>query len=440
MKRLLIVAPHFPPVSAPDGQRARLSVRHFAEFGWEPFVLTVDPAAQRDVQDPALAATLPPGLSITTVAALPERWTRLAGLGNVALRAWPYLCREGRRLIARHEIDLVYFSTTMVAAMPLGRIWKRRCGVPFVLDIQDPWYPEPAARQRGAKARLATWMHGVLEPFTLRSADGLIAVSEAYITTLRRRYPWIEADACAVIPFGASSADFTAARALAWTNPFFRPGAGRLHAVSIGRGGADVRTAARIFFRALRLLEGRHGADRPWAPLDVHLVGTDYAPSGQGRQTLQPVAEEEGIGRAVTESPARVPYLEGLRLMGDADVVVVLGSDDPQYSPSKVYPSLLSGRPVVSILHEGSPAVELMQRADAGPVVTFASEADVPGAAAALAGAWPELMGSLGRARTLPDAIARQFSARELTRRQCDVFDRVVGMRHAATEEAVCRG
>jgi hypothetical protein len=125
--------------------------------------------------------------------------------------------------------------------------------------------------------------------------------------------------------------------------------------------------------------------------------------------------------------------------MDDADVLVVLGSDDPQYSPSKVYPSLLSGRPVVSILHEGGPAVELMRRADAGPVVTFASEADVPGAAAALAAAWPDLMASLGRPRTVPDAIAHQFSARELTRRQCEVFDRVVAVRHAAAE-AVCRG
>jgi hypothetical protein len=313
-------------------------------------------------------------------------------------------------------------------------------GVPFVLDIQDPWYPEPAVRPRGAKARLATAMHGLLEPFTMRSAAGLIAVSEAYLATLRRRYPWIEADTCAVIPFGASSSDFSAARQLAWTNPFFRRGDGRLHAVSVGRGGADVRTAARIFFRALRQIEDRQAGNRTWPPLAVHLVGTDYAPSGQGRRTLQPVAEEEGLVHAVTESPERIPYLEGLRLMDDADFLVVFGSDDPQYSPSKVYSCLLSGRPVVSILRAGGPVVELMRRADAGPVVTFTSEADVPAAAAALVTGWPDLMATLGRPRTLPDAIAHAFSARELTRRQCAVFDRVVGMRHAATAEAVCRG
>jgi hypothetical protein len=328
----------------------------------------------------------------------------------------------------------------MVAAMPLGRIWKRTCGVPFVLDIQDPWYPESAARPRSVKARLARWMHSVLEPFTMRAADGLIAVSAAYITTLRQRYPWIEADACAVIPFGASSSDFTAARTLTWANPFFRRDHGRLHVVSIGRGGLDVRTAARIFFRALRQAKDRHGVARTSPPFEVHLVGTDYAPGGQGQPTLQPVAEEEGLGNAVIESPERIPYLEGLRLMDEADVLVVLGSDDPQYSPSKVYPSLLSGRPVVSVLRAGGPAVELMRRADAGPVVTFASEADVSVAAAALADAWPELMATLRRPRTLPDAVARSFSAHELTRRQCALFDRVVGMRDTAPAEAVCRG
>jgi glycosyltransferase involved in cell wall biosynthesis len=433
MRRVLVVAPHFPPVSSPDGHRARLSVRHFRELGWEPFVLTVRASDQDDVQDPDLCATLPEGLSVTAVPAISLRWARRIGIGNVALRAWRSLDRAGRHLIERHDIDLVYFSTTMFAAMPLGRFWKRALGVPFVLDIQDPWLSDYPQASPGLKARLARLMHGVLEPFAMRTVDGLVAVSPDYIATLRRRYPWIAEDACATVPFGASSHDFEVARRAAWVNPLFRRGTSPMHAVSVGRGGRDVRTAARIVFRALN----QAGAG---ATARLHFVGTDYAPRGTGRKTVHPVAVDEGIGASVTESTDRVPYLDGLRLMCDADFLVVLGSDDPSYSPSKVYPSLLSGRPILSVLHEDSPVVDLMRRAARGPVITFRSDADIPDAARLLATEFPAFVATLSSVQDLPESVVRGFDAREMARRQCDLFARVLRGSASATVEATCRG
>jgi hypothetical protein len=35
MKRVLVVTPRFPPVNAPDHQRARLMLPFLREFGWE---------------------------------------------------------------------------------------------------------------------------------------------------------------------------------------------------------------------------------------------------------------------------------------------------------------------------------------------------------------------------------------------------------------------
>ena len=437
MRRVLIVAPHFPPISAADGHRARMSVRHFAEFGWEPHVLTVDPDAQVDPREPELCRTLPAGLQVTTVGAMPVKWTRLAGIGNVAIRALPALHRAGREIIARRDIDLVYFSTTMFAAMPLGRLWKQATGVPFVLDMQDPWFPEYRPATITPKWRLSRAMHALLEPFTMRSVDGLVAVSDAYIRTLRTRYPWIPDETCATIPFGASESDVAAARELDWQNPFFQPGSARLHGVSVGRGGQDMATAARILFRASRLATV---SGSPESAPRLFFLGTDYAPPGRGRKTVEPLARREHLAPdLVFEQPDRLPFLEGLRVLSDADFLVVLGSDDGQYSPSKVYPYLLAGRPIVSILHDDSPVVDLMRRAGCGPVTTFRSAADVAMAAAQLAPQLRDLLPTLPRAYQTAPTVAQTFSARELTRSQCDLFERVLRLR-AVSEGEPCRG
>jgi hypothetical protein len=434
---VLVVAPHFPPISAADGHRARLSVRHFAEFGWEPYVLTVDPDAQVDAREPALCRTLPPGLPVTAVPAMSLKWSRLVGIGNVALRAWPALHRTGRELIDRHGIDLVYFSTTMFAAMPLGRLWKRATGVPFVIDMQDPWLSDYRPAAVTPKWRMARVMHAVLEPFTMRAVDGVVSVSDAYIRTLRHRYPWIAEETCATIPFGASMSDFTAAAELEWRNPFFRSGSARMHGVAVGRGGSDMGTAARILFRACREVTGEESTG---ASPRLFFIGTDYAPAGAGRKTLEPLARREGLGENdVMERPERLPYLEGLRLLSDADFLIVLGSDDAQYSPSKVYPYLLAGRPIVSILHEDSPVVDLMRRAGCGPVTTFRTDADVRMAAAQLVPQLRDLLPTLPRTCNAASAVTHAFSARELTRGQCDLFDRVLRLR-PLTEGAPCRG
>ena len=435
MRRVLVVAPHFPPVGSADGHRARMSVRYFAECGWEPYVLTVDASRQEEQQEPDLLLTLPPGLDVTAVQALPPRWTRPFGVGNVALRALPQLYRAGRDLIRTQSIDLVYFSTTMFAALPLGRLWKQALGVPYVIDMQDPWVSDYPVQAPGIKARLARALHARLEPFTMRSVDGLIAVSDAYIETLRRRYPWIREDSCATVPFGASDADLATARTLDWSNPYFSSDDGRLHGVSVGRGGRDMEIAARILFRAAH----RTQADRE-RPVSFAFVGTDYAPSGTGQQTIAPVAAAEGMVETVHEWTDRVAYLAGLRVLAEAGFLVVLGSDDPQYSPSKVYPYLLAGRPIVSVLHECCPVADLMRRADCGPVVTFRSSADIGAAAHQLACEWPALVDRCARPYVAPAALVQTFSSREFTRVQADVFGRVLQIHDLHAAEAACRG
>ena len=421
--RVLIVSPHFPPVNAPDMQRVRMSLPFFREFGWEPVVLAVGPTETERV-DPVLNGTVPDSMPIVRVSALPARLTRLVGVGNLALRALPALHAEGARLIRERQIDLVYFSTTMFLAMPLGRIWKHHLGVPFVLDIQDPWlsdyyetHPDVAPPP---KYRLAHRLHAILEPWTMRRVDGLVAVSDAYIDTLRSRYPRIPHDRCATIPFAASESDVQYVRTHPQPNPVFRREPNTLMGVSLGRGGDDLGPGLRIVFEAISQADGSFTT----RDVRLHFVGTDYAPDGRARKTVEPVAAAVAPRLSVRESTGRIPYFQALQVMEDADFLVLIGSDDPQYTASKVYPYLLSGKPLVAVVHERSGLVPLLRGTNA-LVVTFGGQ-DHARAVNTLAEALPAFLRSLPFALVMDEAAARACSAREMTRAQCALFDRVL--------------
>ena len=55
---------------------------------------------------------------------------------------------------------------------------------------------------------------------------------------------------------------------------------------------------------------------------------------------------------------------------------MVFGSEEPAYTASKIYPYLLSGRPVLAVFHEKSPVVSLIRAVGGGVCVTFDEEDD----------------------------------------------------------------
>jgi hypothetical protein len=345
------------------------------------------------------------------------------------LRAFPFLHAAGNRLMARGSFDLIYFSTTVFTAIPLGRIWKRRFGIPFVVDIQDPWvndyYDRHPSAQRPPKHRIASRLHRLLEPWSMPAVDGLIAVSRAYIDTLAARYPSLQRKPSMVLPFGAAQQDFDGVRWNPQANRFFDPADGKIHVAYVGRGGQDMWTALEMVFSALQT--GLRESPELFGRLRLHFIGTDYAPSGRSRKTIEPLADSMGVSDYVQERPERVPYFEALQILRDAHMLLLPGSNDPQYTPSKLYPYILAGRPLLAILHESSGACEVVRSTNAGRVVTFGG---TPCSPVDLYPAWREILGNLAVAPQTDWQAFAQFTAREMTRRQCEFFDRVVALRH----------
>ena len=430
-KRLLIISPHFPPVNAPDHQRARMMLPHLGEFGWDAHVLAFHPDSVEAARDPDLLATVPKETSVTLVNALPFRYTRPFGVGNLVWRGYRSFRREAESLCRRQPFDLVFFTTTIFGILPLGPLLLKRFGTPYVVDFQDPWvsdyYRRTGVRPPGGRFRYALASRGARrsEPEVVRQAAHVISVSPAYPEDIRGRYPDVSPERFSMMPFAAARRDFEIVRERNIHQPVFNPDDGLRHWVYLGRGGADMARALRILFGAIRDL-------RPSNPeiekLRLHFVGTSYAPPALAKETITPVAREFGIADLVEERTSRLPYMQGLDLLQSADTVLVVGSDDEGYSASKVYPCVASGRPVLAVMHGASGAARVVNECHAGLVAGFGvaeSDDDLK----------LRLSLHISLALSSPPQVPFQtdwkafepFTAREMTRRLCRVFDTVTG-------------
>jgi glycosyltransferase involved in cell wall biosynthesis len=354
MARVLIVSPHFPPTHAADCQRIRLYAPYFAAHGWDAEILAVAPEDADAPQDPMQAELLGVNLPVHRVRAPLRAWQRWLGARTLARRALSPLRRAGDALLATRRFDLVYFCTTQFLLHALGPQWRRKHAVPFVWDVQDPWYstfyrdtglPPPGGRLRYALAQAQARRH---EPRVYRDCAGLTTVSAPYYDDLAQRYA--EPRPHRVLPFGVDLRDLDAARSPRVINPVFDAGDGLRHWVYVGRGGADTAYAADALFRAL----ARRRAQEPeWRKVRLHAIGTSYA-GARAQASYRELAAAHGLSDAFEERTDRLPLHQALRVLIDADALFVPGSTDPQYAASKLYPYFATGKPMLLLAHADS--------------------------------------------------------------------------------------
>jgi Glycosyl transferase 4-like domain len=410
-----------------------MSLSFYRQHGWEPVVLCVDAEDVSGTREPELELTYPPDIRIVRVRALPLRWTHWFGLGNIGWRAWWSLQRTGAKLLRHEHFDLVFFSTTQFLTFALGPVWRWRFGVPYVIDIQDPWrtdyYERPGAPRPpgGWKYLMARAIARILEEPVYRRAAGFISVSEPYLTALGIRYPWFGAKPQATIRFGVSPTDFARIRDHSVMGAVLNREPGKLHLLYTGASGPIMPHALNQLFGAFKRYTQQH-PDRA-ARFHFHFFGTSYVPEGQGVPSVLPVAATHGLAAQVTEIPHRLGHLESLSLLLQADALLLLGSSDRAYSPSKLYPYFLSGKPILSVVFHDSYLETILAELNCSVVAAF--DSGLPADAVmepihrffdlALAG-FPSAELPVRR----EELFNQSFLAEILTRRQCSLFEQAI--------------
>jgi len=416
IRRVLIVSPHFPPVNAPDMQRVRMSLPYFVAAGWEVTVLTVaDPTPTAPVED-ELSTTVPAGIRVARAHCCSRSWTQWLGVNNVALRSLPFLFLAGCRLLAGRRYDVVYFSTTMFIVLPFGRVWRWLSGVPYVIDLQDPWvtdyYSRPGAPRApgGWKYRIARGLGLLLEGWSLRGVSHLVTVSSGYCETLRARYPWLQHVPFTELPFGSPEPDLQHLRATLARRSSILP-AGRFRIVFAGALGPGMLTAVEVLFAALAELK------KSGAPVSAYFYGTTYSHLGRPEPGTLALAVKYGLQDCVHEQPDRLRYFEALQVVLEADVNLLLGSTDLTFTPSKILTLLAAGRPLLSIAHAGSALADRLT-ALGQPCVLVEGERPTPASILATLARLQAIRQAPGPGPAAPVS----FSARAVAARQLEIF------------------
>jgi hypothetical protein len=405
--------------------------------GWTPTVLTVDPRDLADAPDASLAARLPADLDVQRVRAVPVRAARRVGFGDLGLRAYVALRRAGDALLSARRYDAVLVTAYPTYPALLLPRWRFRHGVAAVLDLQDPWVgawgdtvgPAPGGLP-DRRARVSRAVAVRLERRVLRLLDGASAVSRQTLEEAAgrvphlRQVPWLEA------PIGSDPGDIAAA--LAELPVGFAAGDGLRHIVYVGTLLPRAVHAMRAVFDGLALWRTQDPAAHD---VRVHCVGTSNQGVSAAVGRAMDLARASGVADVVTEHPARVAFDRALSTLRHADGVLIVGSDEPHYTASKLYPALLADRPLMAVLHPDSQAATVLAAARGAAVVHVPLGTEAPDTPT-MAQAWRQWMaaprGSAGLAPLatpfLGPAIAQRFGAllsEAVAHRQRDMQERM---------------
>jgi hypothetical protein len=375
-RTVIIVSPYFPPSTLASVHRARHLAKHLPAAGWTPIVLCVDETYHEQDLDPALAALVPTHVHIVKTTALPARITRGVGIGDISLRAWYPLRRAIIRLLEARPVDAVLITGSPFYPMLFAPVVKHRFGIPVVLDFQDPWVSAwGAAQSRLSKAGVAHKLAAALESCALRASDFVVSVSDTQNKEMAARYSWFDASRMAGIPIGGDPDDFTVMR----SGP---PIEGRNHLepsfIHLSYVGTFLPRAAPLFRTLLRAFARLRAVEPALAGrVRLNFIGTSNQPNDDSIYRVRPLAEAEGVLDAVREIPARLPYMHALGVLAVSDGVLLIGSDEPHYTASKIYPALMSGRPFLSLFHCASSAHRILTAAGGGRAFGFAGAGEL---------------------------------------------------------------
>ena len=375
MKRVLIIAPDFAPSSLPPATRVRFFAKYLLEFGWEPIVLTVDPKHYAGTVDRENERLLSPSLEVIRTGAFSTRWTRKFGIGDIGMRSLWQHWQAIKRLRRERKIDLIFIPVPPYVPMVLGRLAHARFGIPYVVDYIDPWvteyYWKLPRTQRPPKWRMSYALSRCLEPFALRRAQHITGVSRGTTDQVVNRYEWLTASDATDIPYGAEAGDFEYLREHPRQNSIFDSKDGKFHLCYVGAYVESMEQTLRALFAAFR--QGLERAPSVFEKVVLHFIGTTYSTNGSDPFRVTAVARDCGVAEWIREHPQRVPYLDSLQIMIDAHALILLGSVEPHYTASKVFPYVLAQKPLLAVFHEDSSVVSILRDVSGEEVISFNS-------------------------------------------------------------------
>ena len=425
-RRVVIVSPYFPPSTVAGVHRARILSKHLPKWGWEPVVVCVHEKHHKERLDPELAELVPSNLRVLKVDAWSSSICKPLGLNDVGIRGYSAMKAAVDREIAIWGADLLFITVLPGFPMLMGPSVRRKHRIPFVLDYQDPWLPQRYLDEPfGTKRWLAYRIARSVERRVIGQVDAITSVSKGTTDLLRSHYySGLEEIPFRAIPIGGDADDFEFLRGRERPCPLIQKFPGDVIVSFVGT----------ILPRAFRTLASVLSSLRQIREMDIRLyerlrlvfVGTTNQPIDGVAKVVMPMANELGVADRIIEVPERIPYLDALNLLVRSDVVLMMGSDEPHYTASKLYPGLLSGRPVLAVYYEGSSVCHIAEAVGGVRLVKFGDARPVETCVEDIAQALIDLCGNPRSAGTSDLKMIEPYLGAQIAKEFAAVFDEVV--------------
>lgn len=365
MKRVLMVAYHFPPLAGSSGiQRTLRFVQQLPQFGWQPLVLTTTTNVYERVTED-LNPDVPDGTVVRRAFALDTArhlsW-RGRYLGRLALpdrfMTWKFDgVRQGMQMIRKFQPDVIWSTYPVATAHVIGAELHRRSGIPWVADFRDPM------AQDGYPSDRATWLaFESVEKRAMEFASRSFFTTPSAAHTYRARYP-AAADRIALLPNGYDEASFAeaesealAARQYAGSmDPATRASPAAGASITLLHSGIvypQERDPTQLF-KALERLQAA-------GTIGPNQLRLKFRASVHENLILR-LAAEHGVQAMIEVAPA-IGYRSALAEMLNADGLLVMqASNCNEQVPAKVYEYLRARRPMLGLADPSGDTAAVMR-------------------------------------------------------------------------------
>ena len=357
-KSILIIYPHWPPSNLAGMHRARLVANGASDLGWKVTVIAVDPAFYEEEPDEEMLQLIRP--SIQTIHVSARKVTKIAGrrlIGDIGLRGYGSLQKAAETWLRQNTADFIWIPIPSWYTSLMGARLAEKFNTPFGIDYIDPWVYQLTKHEKTfSRAWWTRQLALFLEPHAIRKASIISGVSEAYFTpALERVFSKKKKPLTVSMPYGFDPTDHQ-------VEPIhprfpFDPNESR-YILYAGAFLPHSESFARVLFTALKQLE-----DEGHWPKDLtfQFVGTGHRMG----PSIDDLASECGVAHIVHLHPQRIPFLSVQSLLRQSFGSLILGSTEAHYTASKTFQCLVAQKPILSILHEHSSALEFLQKANA---------------------------------------------------------------------------
>lgn len=383
-RTVLILASHFPPEARAGGVlRVAKLVKYLPALGWEPIVVTSRSESVAGTRDP-LAEEI---RGIGRVYRLPRldmrrpfHWLKIGlrplgrilskarqpskeGLGNGGdsstsrpplasrilipdhLAIWGLLATlRSLVVILSRKVDAIYATSPLQSSLVAGYLLRRMTGVPFVVEMRDPWTTNPMAAPRAS--RFLCWIDALLEEKVLLAADRVVVINENFIPSICQKFPGVDEGKFVVIPNGFDFDDFDQVA------PIYNARFTIVHAGNFYPG----RTPIPFLSALAKLAAQRPDVRADWV---VKFVGS-------GREYASTI-DELGIADMI-EFVDFVPHHVALGHVLGADVLLLVPGVGKGTMSGKIFEYIAARKPVLVVADECA-AAELVRRSGVGVVV-----------------------------------------------------------------------